>query len=173
MLIWPWIFFGVVWAKKGIQMNNRAATVVTNNPHATTYIITLICTLISMIVTTLFSLSIIRLAQELVTRYRPNRPFHLRALLALRHQSWPWGKNVKDLRYLTKNNRWWLAALVVVCILTFPHLVSTTTSLITPIQFNRTATLTGFELDFASTDPACLDWFGANPIPSNCDWVVS
>ena len=173
MLIWPWIFFGIVWAKKGIQMNNHVAEVVRNNPHATTYFVTLICSIIAMIVTAFFSFAVIRFAQELVTRYQPTRPFYLRVLLAFRHQTWPWGKSWKDVKYLMKPGRWWPTILVIICILTFPHLVSTTTSLLSPIPFNRTANLHGTELDFTSTDSACLNWYRANPKSNNCDWEVS
>ena len=154
-------------------MNNHIAKVVTDNPHATTYFITLICSIIAMIVTALFSFAIIRFAQELVTRYKPTRPFYLRVLLAFRHQTWPWGKSWKDVKYLMSKTRWWPTVLVIICILTFPQLVSTTTSLITPIPFNRTATLHGTELDFSSTDPACLSWFRAHPIGDDCDWQVN
>ena len=173
MLIWPWIFFGVVWAKKGIQMNNHVAKVITNNPHATTYFITLICSIISMIVSALFSLSIIRFAQELVSHRQPTEPFTLSVLLAFRRQTWPWGKSLKDAKSLLTKKKWWPAVLLIVCVLTFPHLISSTTSLLTPAPFNRTVALTGTELDFSSTASDCLAWFAAHPISNNCGWQVS
>lgn len=170
MLIWPWIFFGVVWAKKGIQMNNHVAKVITNNPHATTYFITLICSIISMIVSVLFSLSIIRFAQELVSHRHPTEPFTLSVLLAFRRQTWPWGKSLKDAKSLMTKKKWWPAVLLIICVLTFPHLISSTTSLLTPAPFNRTVALTGTELDFSSTASDCLAWFAAHPIANNCGW---
>ena len=173
MLIWPWIFVVVVWAKKGIQMNIHVAKVVKDNPQATTYFITFICSIISMIVSTFFSLSIIRFSQELVSHYKPTRPFHLRVLLAFRHRNWPWGKSWKDVKYLMSKQRWWPAALVILCVLIFPQLISSTASLVTPAPFNRTAILNGTELDFSSTDADCLDWFEANPLSNACDWQVS
>ena len=115
MLIWPWIFFGVVRYKDGIKFSNNLSTVVTTNPHATTYFITLICSIISMSVGYLFSGAIIRFAQEWITD-KKTRPFHLQVLLALRHQGWPWGKSLK---YLVRKDTWWPAALVVLCVLTF------------------------------------------------------
>lgn len=172
MLIWPWIFLGAVWAKKGLQMNNHVAKVVRNNPHSTTYIVTLICTFISTFVATIFSLAIIRFAQELVTRYQPIDPFHLTALLSLRHQTLPWTE-LKKAKDLMKKDKWWPIALVIICILTVPHLVSNIASLITPIPFTRMASLSGTELDFASTDPTCRVWFETHPIPPICDWLVS
>ena len=173
MLIWPWIFFGVVWAKKGIQMNNHVAQVLTNNPHATTYFITLICTIISMIVSALFSLSIVRFAQELVTYRSPTRPFTASVLLAFRHRNWTFGRSVKDAKYLMSRRRWWRALLLIICLFTFPHLISSTTSLLTPASFNRTVALAGTELDFSSSALDCLTWFAANPISNNCSWEVS
>ena len=173
MLIWPWIFFGVVWAKKGIQMNNHVAKVITNNPHTTTYFITLICSIISTIVNTLFSLSIVRFAQELVTHRSPIRPFTARVLLAFRHRNWTLGRSVKDAKYLMSRTRWWPALLLIICVLTFPHLISSTTSLLTPAPFNRTVALTGTEVNFSSTASDCLSWFAANPISNNCGWQVS
>jgi len=171
MLIWPWVFFGVVWAKKGIQMNNRVARVVREHPQPTTYIITLICSIITMIITTFFSLAIIRFAQELVTHHKPTRPFHLTVLLALRHQTWPWGW--KEVKFLMSKNRWWAVLLVVLCILTAPHLISSTTSLLTPVPFSRMASLTGTELNFSSNDTDCLAWFKAHPLSNDCDWQVN
>ena len=170
MLIWPWIFFGVVWAKKGIQMNNHVAQVAQKNPHATTYFISFISSIISVAVTTSFSLAIVRFTQELVTHNKPTRPFHLTVLLGFRHQTWPWGISWKDVKYLMAERRWPLAILVVVCILTFPQLISSTTSLITPGPFNRIANFTGTELNFSSNDTDCLAWFKAHPRSNNCDW---
>ena len=85
MLIWPWILFGVVWVKKGIQMNNRAAKVLEENPHDAAYFIKVISSIISIVVTAFFSLAIIRL-------YR-------RHLEALGHRLW--GKSWTDIKYLS------------------------------------------------------------------------
>ena len=171
MLAWPWAFFGAVWIRGGVQLSNHMAKVVTNNPHATTYFVTLICSIISMITGALFSLAIIRFAQEFVSHCKPTRPFHLRVLLSFRHQTWPWGMNVKGAKYLVQRNRWWPAVLLIVCILTFPHLISSTASLLAPIPFNRTADLTGTEIDFSAVN--CQDWFNSNPLSNNCDYQVS
>ena len=158
MLVWPWIFFGVVWANGGLQMNNNLSKVVRNHPQATTYFITFISSIISLIIGELFSLAIIRFAQELVTYRKPTRPFHLTVLLAFRRQTWPWGKSVKDAKYLLTKDRWWPALSVIICALVFPHVISSTATLLTPTSFNRTAILTGSELDFSSTDADCLSW---------------
>jgi Na+/H+-dicarboxylate symporter len=173
MLVWPWIFFGVVWAKGGLQMNNNLAKVVKNHPQVTTYFITFICSIITLIIGELFSTAIIRFAQELVTYRKPTRPFHLTVLLAFRHQTWPWGKSVKDAKYLMTKDRWWPAVSVIICALIFPHLISSTTALLTPTSFNRTAILTGTELDISSTDAECLSWFRNALNNPDCGWQVS
>ena len=173
MLVWPWIFFCVAWAKGGLQMNNHLSKVVRNHPQSTTYFITFICSTISLIIGELFSLAIIRFAQELVTFRKPTRPFHLTVLLALRHQTWPWGKSMKDTKYLMTKDRWWPAVSVMICALVFPHLTSSTTALLTPAPFNRTAVLAGTELDFSSNDAECLSWFQNSLTTLDCDWKVS
>lgn len=170
MLAWPWIFFGVVWAKGGVQMNNHLSKVVRNHPQATTYFITFICSIISLMIGELFSLAIIRFAQELVTYRKPTQPFHLTVLLAFRHQTWPWGKSVEDAKYLMTKDRWWPALSVIICALIFPHLISSTTTLLTPTSFNRTSALTGTELDFSSTDVECLSWFNNSLTNPVCSW---
>jgi len=60
-----------------------------------------------------------------------------------------------------------------VCIAAFALVPSGTTSLITPVSFNRTWPLTGTELDFSSNVPDCVGWFAANTLTENCDWKVS
>ena len=172
MLAWPWAFFGAVWIRGGVQLSNHMAKVVTNNPHATTYFITLICSIISMITGALFSLAIIRFAQEFVSHGKRTRPFHLRILSSFRHQTWPWGMSIGGAKYLVNKDRWWPAVLLILCILTFPHLISSTASLLAPITFNRTADLTGTEVDF-SGGPDCQAWFNNNPLKNNCGYQVS
>lgn len=57
---------------------------------------------------------------------------------------------------------------MIICALIFPHLMSSTTTLLTPTSFNRTAVLTGTELDFSSTDAECLSWF--EDFTLECGW---
>jgi len=171
MLVWPWIFFGVVWGKKGLQMGNRAAKVVTDHPHATSFFVTFIGNFVNLIVSVLFSFAIIRLAQERVMGEKDITVFDVSLLAALRHQSWPWG--LKDLGYLFDRTRWLAAALVGGCIAAFTFVPGSTTSLINPAPYNRTDRLTGTELNFGSTAADCLTWLNAHNITNNCDWMVS
>jgi hypothetical protein len=168
MLAWPWIFLGVVWGLNGVQINTHVGKVVMHNPHATSFFVTLLGNIVNMIVSILFSLSIIRFAQEKLENVTV---FDVSLLSALRHQHWPWG--LKDLSYLFHRTRWLSGALVAACISAFTFVPSSTTSILTPAPFNRTATLTGTEFDFSTSAADCLQWLNANDIPNNCDWRVS
>jgi hypothetical protein len=172
MLVWPWIFWSVVWSHHdhGTQMNKYVANVVMYNPQGTTFFITLLGNIASGIVSFLFSSAIIRFSQELVEREAVT-VFDVSMLSALRYQRWPWG--MKDLNRPFVRTRWLRMILIVGCIAAFGFVPSSVTSLITPAPFNRTAPLTGTEFDLSSIDPACLAWSTENPILNNCDWKVS
>jgi len=171
MLVWPWIFIGVVWGKKGIQMSNHAANVIKDHPHTTSFFVTLIGNIVNLVVSVLFSFAIIRFAQQKVMSNKDITVFDVSLLSALRHQSWPW--EFKDLGYLFHRTRWLAAVLVGGCIAAFMFVPGSTTSLLNPAPYNRTERLTGTELDYSSTAPDCLVWLNAHSIPNNCDWRVS
>jgi len=171
MLAWPWIFLGVVWGRNGVEMNNHVAKVVTNHPHGTSFFVTLVGNIVNLIVSVLFSFSIIRFAQEKVTSDADITVFDVSLLSALKHQQWPWG--FQDLGYLFDRTRWLAAALVGGCIAAFAFVPGSTTSLLSPAPFNRTSLLTGTELNFSPTAADCLAWFAAHSIPNICDWSVS
>ena len=170
MLVWPWIFWGVVWSQHGIQMNEHIAKVVLENPQGTTFFITFLGNITSVIVSILFSSAIIRFSQEMVER-KGVTVFDVSMLSAFRYQRWPWG--MADLNRLFVRTQWLRMVLIVGCIAAFGFVPSSVTSLITPVPFNRMALLNGTELDFSSIDPDCINWFTANPIHNNCDWKVS
>ena len=166
ILFWPWLFFGVVWAKSGIEITHNVTALIRQNPHTTTYFITFISSLNTIIINFLYSVAVVRFSQEWVTRARTPRPLHIRTLLALRHQRWRAdGKGAK--------NGWGFAVLVFVCFAMFPNLTSSISTLITPVPFNRALILTGSELDFSLTAPDCVDWFKLRPRNDTCDWKAS
>jgi hypothetical protein len=146
MLVWPWIFWSVVWSHHdhGIQMNNHVAKVVMDNPHGTTFLITLLGNIASVIVSTLFSSAIIRFSQGLVER-KGVTVFDVSMLSALRYQRWPW--RMEDLNGPFVRTRWLRMVLIVGCIAAFGFVPSSVTSLITPVPFNRKKDLQGTELD--------------------------
>jgi hypothetical protein len=60
------------------------------------------------------------------------------------------------------------------CIAAFTLVPSGTTSLITPVSFNRTSPLIETELDFSSNVADCIDWFTANSFhKTTVNWRVS
>ncbi|KAF8979487.1 hypothetical protein BDQ17DRAFT_1338220 [Cyathus striatus] len=168
MLIWPWIFFGVVFSLGGIQAGNHFANVVNENPHAVNFFVTLIGNVITLIVDVLFSFSILRFAQEWISDNKGVNVFHVSLISALRHHKWQW--KIEDLKHLFVRNRWLLVTLVGVFIVCFTFVPSSVTSLINPVNFNRTTSLSGTEIDLSSISPDCINWLASNPIKNQCDW---
>ncbi len=152
-------------------MNDHLTKFVTQNPHSTNFIVTLIGSLVCLVVDILFSFSVVRLAQEWLAVADEVTVFHVSMLSAFRYQSWPWG--VKDLKIVFGRKRWLLVLLLGVCIGAFTFVPSGTTSLLSPIPFNETVALSGTELDFSSTAIDCIQFLDANPLSNNCDWQVS
>jgi hypothetical protein len=171
MLVWPWIFLGVVWGLNGVPINNHVGKVVMDNPQGTSFFVTLLGNIVNMFVSTLFSFAIIRFAQERVMRWELMSVFDVSFLLALRHQHWPWG--IQGLSYLFDRTKWLPVVSVAACISAFTFVPSSTTSLLTPAPFNRTAHIKGTELDFSSSAADCIEWFSTNNISDNCNWEVS
>ncbi|KDR68394.1 hypothetical protein GALMADRAFT_231359 [Galerina marginata CBS 339.88] len=169
MLVWPWIFFGVLWAKNGIPLNNRFARVVTDNPRTTNYFVTIIAIVINAIIGILFSKAVLRFAQEWMVPKPSVTIFHVSLISAFMNRKFLMPHGLRD-TYLLERKRWLRVVLVVVCVLTFTNVTSGVTSLITPFPFNRMASLRGSELNFSSTATECLDWLNAHPIPNDCNW---
>jgi len=168
MLLWPWVFFGVVYATKGIQMNNHLAKVVTDHPHSTTFFATLIANIVCLLINVLFSFAVIRFSQEWIATHEVVTVFDVELIMALRHQTWPW--SLKDVKKLLVRNRVVPVVLAATCIGTYTFIPSGITSIITPVPFNKNVTLQGTELDLSSTD--CQAWLETHPVSNNCDWGV-
>ena len=170
MLVWPWIFFGVVWARHGIQMNNDLADFVMNHPRNTNFFVTFLGTAVRLIVGYLFSEAIVRFCQEWAVDHHINL-FHISLISGLKNQKLPWG--VGDLGYLYNPKKGFRVAIVVACWGCFLIVPSGTTSLLTPVPFSRTAPLQGTELDFSSSAADCIAWLNQNMPPDACGWTVS
>ena len=166
MLLWPWIFLATIWAQGGVQMHGHIVKVVKNNPQRTSFFITLLGNIVSIIVSTIFSTAAVRFSQEWATNNDHITVFDVSLISAFRYQNWPWG--IKDHKYLLVGNRL-PTFLVGVCIAAFALVPSGTTSLITPVTFNKTWPLIAAELDFSSNAADCVDWFAANPFPDYCN----
>ncbi|KAJ2913317.1 hypothetical protein MD484_g7090, partial [Candolleomyces efflorescens] len=172
MIVWPWAFFGAVHAKHGIQMYGRLADTVDQYPQMSSAVVTFIGTVIRLLATFLFGRMIVRFSQEWIAASSEEKVtvFEVSALFAFRHLalSAMFGITKEQL----KNGKWRrkILVLLLVCLGTFELVPTGIAGLITPGQFNRTASLTGTELDFASTDPGCLAWLEANSVADTCDW---
>lgn len=164
MMIWPWIFFAVLWRLGGIQMPRTAANVAHNHPQDVTFFVTHISGLLSAIIIALFSRAVVILARKWIS-HRDTTTSHITFFTSLRTQHAP------PASFLQGKSHLFLMILFYNTIFTFvtPGL----DALLSPAVFVRTNTLTGTELDFGSTDDTCLSWFNSNTIPHFCDWNVT
>ena len=175
MLCWPWVLFGVLYARKTIALNDGFANYVKNNPRNTNFFITQIGAIINLIVGYLFSTSILRYSQGWMASKEHISFFHLSLILAFRSHRIPWGPS--DRKYLLTRKRWIRAALVVACIYAFTLIPSGVTSILTPLPFTLQEYLYGTELDFSPNpnDTTCLEWLNtqAMSMTNTCQWKVS
>jgi hypothetical protein len=172
LLLWPWIFLTIIWSRDGIQMDDHVAKVVKNYPQRTSFFITFLGNIVSIITSTIFSTAVVRFSQAWARNNDHVTVFDISLITAFRNQNWPWG--IQDHKYLLVRNRWLPAVLAGVCIASFALVPSGTTSLITPVSFNRRWPLTGTELDFSSNAAECIDWFADHSVVSDsgCGWRV-
>jgi hypothetical protein len=177
MLCWPWVLFGVLFARKTIALNDGFADYVKQNPRNTNFFITQIGTIVNLIVGFLFSTSILRYSQGWMASKEHISFFHLSLILAFRSHRLPqW--SLSDRKYLLTRKRWIRAALVLACIYTFTLIASGVTSLLTPLPIYQRSALNGTELDF-SPNPnatACLEWLNTQALSmtnTSCKWKVS
>ena len=175
MLLWPWIFLATIWAQGGVQMDDHVARVVKDYPQRTSFVITLLGNMVSIIVSAIFSTAVLRFSQEWARNNDHVTVFNLSLISAFRLQNWPW--SVKDHKYMLVQKQWLHVGLAGACIAAFAVVPSGTTSLITPVSFNRKWPLVGKELDFSSNVSDCVSWFSAKPNPlipkAYCSWKVS
>lgn len=172
MLLWPWIFLGVVCHANGIQMSDHIARLVTENPQIPNFFVPLVGNLVGLVIAILFSFSVIRFAQEWVAVSDEVTVFHISLLSAFRYQYWPWG--IKDMKEIVKHTKWLIpVVLVAACLGTLALVPSGITSLLAPVPFNRTVALNGTEINFSSLASDCVEFLNKNAISNNCDWRVS
>ena len=167
MLLWPWIFLAIIWARGGVQMDDHVANFVQNYPQWTSFLITLLGNIVSIIVSIMFSTAVVRFCQEWARNNDRVTVFDVSLISAFRNQNWPWG--IKDCKYLLVRNRWLPAVLAGVCIAAFALVPPGMTSLLTPVSFDRTWPLIGTELDFSSNATDCVGWFAVRPVTDICE----
>jgi len=173
MLCWPWVIFGVFYARVGIPLSDRFADYVNHHPRNITFFITQIGAIVNLIVASLFSTSILRYSQGWMAPKENISFFHLSLISAFRSHNFPW--RLSDRKYLLTQKRWIRAALVLACIYAFTFITPGVTTLLTPLPIDQQAPLQGTELDFSPNDTTCLEWLNtqAMSMTNNCQWKVS
>ncbi|KAJ2925285.1 hypothetical protein H1R20_g11830, partial [Candolleomyces eurysporus] len=172
LIVWPWAVFAVIKGKNGVQMYGPLADIYHEYPHEVAIVVTQLGTINRLAATFLLGKVVVRFGQELIASAHRERVtvFGVSALLAFRHMSlvWGWGQ----FRQLAKGkSRFIVIALLLLCLAALSMIPSGTAGLITPGEFNKTAELSGTELDFFSEDTLCLAWLEANKVRNNCDWT--
>ena len=174
MLLWPWIFFLEVQSRNGIQLENIFwAEVVTTFPQQINFFITFLGTMVRLVVGFLFSNAILRFWQECKSK-NALKFFQLSMISGFKSQKLPWGPI--ELWRLSHTQKWLRVVLVAACWATFILVPSSTTSLLTPVPFEKYLTLNETELNFSSTAPDCLEWLNNNTFLYNndtCGYMVS
>ena len=166
---WPWICLGYVWHQDGVLAPPRVASWATTYPRSVTYVATLIGTVFSALTAWFFSKAIVRFSQKWLARRQEVDIFHVSFLVTLRYKFFPWGfKELSEYRH-----RWHLLIVVAACILAFGVIPPGISALVSPNSYNKIVHLTGSELNFASSDPACSAWLANHPmIRGNCSNFV-
>ncbi|KAJ2926510.1 hypothetical protein H1R20_g10572, partial [Candolleomyces eurysporus] len=168
MLLWPWTFFGIVHANDGIQMSSGLSDIVRRYPQRVGAVVTFIGTANHFAATSLFGQIIVRFGQELIS-LEGVTVFDVSALSAFRYMTVVW--DVGQWKGLAKGGQRLAVLGFFLAMLGASSLVPLgTASLITPGEFNKTAELRGSELDFTSSDSACVEWLERNRVSSRCDW---
>jgi len=175
MLCWPWVIFGVIYAREGILLTDGFANYVNHNPRNINFFITQIGAIVNLIVGSLFSTSILRYSQGWMAPKEHISFFHLSLISAFRTHNFPW--RLSDRKYLLTRKRWIRAVLVLACIYAFTFITPGVTTILTPLPLGVEALLHGTELDF-SPNPnatACLEWLNTQAISmtNTCQWKVS
>lgn len=163
MLIWPWIFFGVVWQLDGLEMQHNAARIASRHTQDVAFFVTTISNGIGLLIGFLFGKAVSRLAQKWVV-HKDSTVAHVSLLTNLKNRSLPTS--------LFFQRRLLSVFIVVFYMSVFALVPGGITALLTPVIFPRHTDINGTELDFGSTNVSCIDWFNNNIIPHTCDWTV-
>jgi hypothetical protein len=165
MIIWPWFFFAATWG--GLKLHGHVGTFVGNSSQQVSFIVTLIAGTINLVIVYLFSQAVASLARKQIVREDATIS-HITFFITLRNRSLP--------SSLFRQGRLILFWTVILYIVAFAFITPGIATLLLPIRFIRSVSLNGTELDFASHDPDCVNWFHRNSSLyglESCDWLVS
>ncbi|KDQ53322.1 hypothetical protein JAAARDRAFT_197486 [Jaapia argillacea MUCL 33604] len=150
MIIWPWVFFALaITSPGGLAMNPTLGSIVSDNPSDTTWVVSTLTNMLTMLVSYLFSSAVRTLAIKWLGSRRSNI-WTLTFFSAAQSpsQTLPW----------LYTNRIWL--------ITHPERFQHAFVLVSYFIL-----IIGSELDFTSTDPDCFFWFENNAPPDECNWL--
>lgn len=165
MIIWPWIAFAVIWNLGGIQLRYSAESFARNHSQLISFLVIFVAGIFNVIIVYLFSSAVASLAKKQVI-HKNVTISRITFFIALRNRALPTS--------LFRQRRGSLFLMVVILyIILFTFITPGITVLLLPINFTRTIPLNGTELDFASNDASCINWFHNNTIPTSCDWKVN
>jgi len=152
-------------------MYNHLAKAVQDHPVTTNFFTTFLSNIVSITVSSLFSVAVVRYSQGWVMNNDHVTVFDVSLISAFSHQNWPWSIT-NDLNHLLVQGRWFPVALAGVCMAAFSFVQPGITSLITPVSFYRMVPLKATEIDFSSNAADCGHWFKGHWV-NNCALPVS
>ncbi|TFK71632.1 hypothetical protein BDN72DRAFT_895469 [Pluteus cervinus] len=183
LLIAPWIFYGIVVHKTQLILGRSAAEQVANHPRTTTHAVVTLAGLLSTAVTFLFGASVVCVAQKWIATHKPP-PADLIAANSDRRLTGTDKKplrigylgrlaKIKGLQPVLAFNSRRARALTILAFLLYTSCNQATAgiaAMFTPQPVSLTTSLTGSEIDFASTDTECIAWYQAHPPPQTCGY---
>ncbi|KAF9464330.1 hypothetical protein BDZ94DRAFT_510718 [Collybia nuda] len=169
MIVWPWVFYGVLKQKGGIVMSSTLTNIVRKHPQDVDYFVTAIASAISFLIGYLFQVSVTRLAQKWVV-FEETDVFRLSFFSALKNRTYVWSLGALPSIFKSAT-RLGLALTVILYIGTFVLVTPGLTALLHPQMLALDTSLSGTEIDFASRSPDCVNWFNNNSVLlSACGW---
>jgi hypothetical protein len=173
LLLWPWIFAGVLWRNHdqgGIRASAHISYLVLNHPHAVDFFVTAISGVIAAIMTHVFTTAVMCIYLD--------RPIHGTNKFITRFyhhlKRSPSALPVAEIWRVVRNNDKSLMLLftLVSFSLIFTVVGPGFNAILIPHPFIRNASLRGTELDFSSTNANCTAWINSI-VFGDCNWNVS
>lgn len=172
MIVWPWVFYGIVKRQGGIEMDRKTSNIVRKHSQDVDYFVTAVASSIAFLIGYLFQASVTRLAQRWVV-FEETDIFRLSFFSALKNRAFVWSLGALPSIFKSAR-RLGLVFTVILYIAAFILITPGLTALLHPQTLARFADLSGTEIDFASNSPACREWFNNNDVLlGSCGWEVS
>ena len=164
MVIWPWFFLVVT--SGGLKMQGHLGRVAENSSQQVSFVVTFIAGVINVAVVYLFSRAVASLAEQQIIR-EDSTISQIAFFVILKNRSFP--------TFLFRRRKLILFWTVVLYIVGFAFVTPGITALLLPVRFTRSVSLNATELDIASLDPDCVNWFNnsKNPEFVPCNTSVS